>query len=210
MTKCDIILERVTMEQVLEYYGIEKKKTNYKCPFHRDKNPSATITKNGRWFKCFGCGKVFNVIDFVCNYDNCTRKEAIQKLNIIFNLNLDNVITEQQIQEIKEEKRKRELAKAKKLQKEKDTWLALNEIASALRIWENLESSLLLKWNDNNIDLDKKMDIIYFCAKQQRWLNWLYDKITSSVHSMCEYDIIYQDKTSYDIIKDILNNKIVI
>lgn len=63
---------------------LSRKGNNYTglCPFHGEKTPSFAVNpKTGR-FKCFGCGKAGDVIDFVKMYYNLeTDREAIEKLS---------------------------------------------------------------------------------------------------------------------------------
>lgn len=85
----DEILNSVTMENILDKYGIEHKGKKYKCPFHgEDRHPSAAVY--GTSFHCFACSKHLDVIGFVEEYFNLSFKEAMQKINMDFGLGLDN------------------------------------------------------------------------------------------------------------------------
>ena len=85
----DEILTYVTMENVLDKYGIEHRHGMFSCPFHgEDRKPSAKAYKNN--FHCFACGKNRDLIGFVEELFNLSFKEAMQKINIDFGLGLDN------------------------------------------------------------------------------------------------------------------------
>lgn len=83
----DLILSSVKMADILQRYGIIARKNFFNCPFHNDKNASAKVYQNS--FYCFGCGAKGDVISFVQQYYNLNFKEAMQKINIDFGLNLD-------------------------------------------------------------------------------------------------------------------------
>ena len=84
----DIILSSVSMQQILDKYGIKNNGKMFSCPFHgEDKHPSAKIYKNS--YCCFGCHNAGDTIRFVENLFNLSFKEAMQKINLDFNLGLD-------------------------------------------------------------------------------------------------------------------------
>lgn len=84
----DEILGRVSMQDILDKYGIETKHSMFKCPFHgEDRHPSAKSYANS--YHCFCCGSTGDTIRFVENLFNLSFKEAMQKINIDFNLGLD-------------------------------------------------------------------------------------------------------------------------
>lgn len=50
------------------------------CPFHQEKTPSFNVNPKLNIFKCFGCGKGGNAIDFVMEMDGVPFWEAITRL----------------------------------------------------------------------------------------------------------------------------------
>jgi DNA primase len=50
------------------------------CPFHDDKTPSLTICPDGKHWKCFGCGKSGDAIDWVRAREGLSFQEAVQRL----------------------------------------------------------------------------------------------------------------------------------
>lgn len=100
------ILNNIDMFDIIHKYNVKHKKAQIHCPFHgKDKHPSAQIY--GNYFHCFTCGKHLDVIGFVQEYFNLSFKEAMQKINIDFNLGLDSNIKldYKKIQKIQEEKK---------------------------------------------------------------------------------------------------------
>lgn len=82
-----IIKAAVTMQMVLDRYGMTLKKSGHelrgKCPIHRgsnDKHFTANVSKNV--FKCFfaDCGAHGNVLDFVAVMEQCSVRDAALKL----------------------------------------------------------------------------------------------------------------------------------
>ena len=50
------------------------------CPFHSEKTPSFTVSRDRQIFHCFGCGKGGDAISFLCEYEGLTFVEALRKL----------------------------------------------------------------------------------------------------------------------------------
>ena len=82
-----IIKAAVTMQMVLDHYGISLKQSGHelrgKCPIHRGSNSkhfTANVTKNV--FKCFfaECGAHGNVLDFVAAMEHCSVRDAAVRM----------------------------------------------------------------------------------------------------------------------------------
>src|SRR5262245_17201573 len=50
------------------------------CPFHQEKSPSFHVSSERQTFKCFGCGKGGNAIDFVIEREGVDFKTALRHL----------------------------------------------------------------------------------------------------------------------------------
>lgn len=103
------ILNNIRMDDIMQKYGIKSRRGKARCPFHGiDKHPSAQIYEKN--FHCFTCGKHLDVIGFVQEYFNLDFKEAMQKINVDFNLGLNNntKIDYQKILEIQEKRKENE------------------------------------------------------------------------------------------------------
>ena len=50
------------------------------CPFHSEKTPSFSVSRNKQMYHCFGCGVGGNVITFVMEYENYSFVEALKML----------------------------------------------------------------------------------------------------------------------------------
>lgn len=74
------IKEQLSIVTVLNYYGIAINKNNHvKCPFHKDDKPSLRIYPDTNTYHCFGCGKTGDVIQFIQDFEKCTKYKALKK-----------------------------------------------------------------------------------------------------------------------------------
>lgn len=97
------IKQRLDTKQVLEYYGFKPNRAGFICcPFHSEKTASMKIYEGDKGYHCFGCGASGDVIKFVQQYFGIGFKDAIQKLNddFVLNLPLGERITKQKRLEI--------------------------------------------------------------------------------------------------------------
>lgn len=158
----DIILENIKMIDILNKYGIKNKQNMFSCPFHgEDKNPSAKAYKYT--FFCFTCQKTGDVIRFVQDYFNLSFYEAMQKINLDFNLGLDSNI-KIDYNKLEKEKRKREQKQRLKKQKE-DKYMLLSEKYRLLqnKIFDLKEQINILNWENKVYEISKlqeKLDML--------------------------------------------------
>ncbi|MEX0868900.1 MAG: CHC2 zinc finger domain-containing protein, partial [Nitriliruptoraceae bacterium] len=50
------------------------------CPFHTEKTPSFTVTPEGNFFHCFGCGASGDIYDFLQRVEGLEFPEAVESL----------------------------------------------------------------------------------------------------------------------------------
>jgi DNA primase len=50
------------------------------CPFHTEKSPSFTVTQDGNFFHCFGCGASGDIYDFLQRIEGLEFPEAVEAL----------------------------------------------------------------------------------------------------------------------------------
>ena len=82
-----IILESLTMNQVMESAGIDiSSKHETICPFHSEKTASFHVYGNNG--HCFGCGWNGDLIKFEMDYYSLSFPDALKKLNDDFSLGL--------------------------------------------------------------------------------------------------------------------------
>lgn len=69
----DVISRYVTLkERGSSYFGL--------CPFHTEKTPSFSVSRDKQVFYCFGCGEGGNIYNFIMDYYNLSFKEAVKLL----------------------------------------------------------------------------------------------------------------------------------
>lgn len=78
----EIRLKLNIVDVIGEYLPVRQFGATYKvvCPFHKDKNPSLVISPEKGFWHCFGCGAGGDVFKFVIDYENISKKEALEKL----------------------------------------------------------------------------------------------------------------------------------
>jgi DNA primase len=86
------MIDRQTIERILdaaqivdviqEFVPLKKRGVNYLglCPFHNEKTPSFTVSPSKEIFKCFGCGKVGNSVNFIMEHEHLSYPEALKYL----------------------------------------------------------------------------------------------------------------------------------
>lgn len=78
----DVISESLPLKRVgRNYWGL--------CPFHSEKTPSFSVTREKQLFKCFGCGEGGNVITFIMKTKNLDFNEALRILADKANITLE-------------------------------------------------------------------------------------------------------------------------
>lgn len=79
----DKVKERMDIEEVIgDYLPMKKKGQNLwaNCPFHGEKTPSFSISPAKQIYKCFGCGKAGDPIQFVMDIEGIGFQEAIKHI----------------------------------------------------------------------------------------------------------------------------------
>lgn len=64
------------------YVRLQKKGSSYfgLCPFHNEKSPSFSVSRQKQMYYCFGCGAGGNVFTFLMEYENYSFVEALKYL----------------------------------------------------------------------------------------------------------------------------------
>ena len=70
------------VEVVGEFVQLKKRGANYTglCPFHNEKTPSFSVSESKGIFKCFGCGKAGNVVNFLMEHEKISYADALRWL----------------------------------------------------------------------------------------------------------------------------------
>jgi len=84
-----LVKESVSMQMVLEHYGINGLQKNGtelrgRCPIHKGDGRAFQVSLSKNVFQCFSCKTRGNVLDFVATLEGCTVREAALKLQVWF------------------------------------------------------------------------------------------------------------------------------
>ena len=76
----------VKMNELLQFYGFDVRRSRIKCPFHNGEDYNCGVKQD--YVHCFVCGESADAVGFVMRYFGLSFKEATTKLNKDFNLGL--------------------------------------------------------------------------------------------------------------------------
>ncbi|BBN82690.1 DNA primase [Pseudoalteromonas sp. A25] len=85
----DDLLDRTDIVDLIDArVGLKKAGKDYQacCPFHNEKSPSFTVSRDKQFYHCFGCGANGNAISFMMEYDKLEFVDAIEELASLLNL----------------------------------------------------------------------------------------------------------------------------
>ena len=70
------------VDVISNYVSLKKKGASHfgLCPFHNEKSPSFSVSRDKQMYYCFGCGAGGNVFTFIMEYENYTFPEALKML----------------------------------------------------------------------------------------------------------------------------------
>lgn len=98
----DEIFNAAIIEDVVgEFVTLKKRGANYlgNCPFHNEKSPSFTVSPAKGIYKCFGCGKAGNSVNFIMEHEHYSYPEALRFLANKYNIAVEEEVqTDEQIQ----------------------------------------------------------------------------------------------------------------
>ncbi len=95
------------VEVIQEFVSLKKRGVNYigLCPFHNEKKPSFTVSQAKGIYKCFGCDKGGNVVNFIMQHESLTYPEALKYLANKYHI---EIVEKEQTQEEIQQKNERE------------------------------------------------------------------------------------------------------
>ncbi|NLJ06108.1 MAG: DNA primase [Sphingobacteriales bacterium] len=100
------ILSVVRIEEVIgEFVSLKKAGNNYRglCPFHSEKTPSFYVSPAKEIYKCFGCQRVGNAVNFLMEHEKYTYPEALKYLAAKYNIPVEETFTSEEAKKEKEE-----------------------------------------------------------------------------------------------------------
>ncbi|MGC8824744.1 MAG: DNA primase [Bacteroidales bacterium] len=85
----DRIYETVHIVEVVgDFVSLKRRGINYVglCPFHNEKTPSFSVSPTRGIYKCFGCGRGGNAVNFVMEHEGLSYYEALRYLARKYNI----------------------------------------------------------------------------------------------------------------------------
>ncbi len=85
------ILDSANIVDVIEeFVSLKKRGVNHigLCPFHDEKTPSFTVSLSKNIYKCFGCGKAGNVVNFLMEHETLSYPDALRFLAKKYNIEI--------------------------------------------------------------------------------------------------------------------------
>lgn len=90
------------IEVVQDFVNLKKRGVNYLglCPFHNEKTPSFTVSPAKGIYKCFGCGKGGNAVNFIMEHEHLSYPDALKYLAKKYNIEVvEKELTAEEIQQ---------------------------------------------------------------------------------------------------------------
>jgi len=91
----DLIFETARIDEVVgDFVHLKKRGVNMlgNCPFHDEKTPSFTVSPAKGIYKCFGCGKGGNSVNFVMDHEHFSYPEALKYLASKYNIFIEETV----------------------------------------------------------------------------------------------------------------------
>lgn len=86
------ILDTVRVEDIVgEFVNLKKRGINLigLCPFHGEKTPSFNVNPGRNIYKCFGCGKGGDSVNFLMEHENLSFYEALKYIAAKYNIEIE-------------------------------------------------------------------------------------------------------------------------
>ncbi|MCI5080604.1 MAG: DNA primase, partial [Saprospiraceae bacterium] len=94
------ILETAKVEDVIQdFVNLKRRGVNMigLCPFHNEKTPSFTVSPAKNIYKCFGCGKAGNPVQFLMDHENLSFPEALRWLAQKYGIEIEEKQVSQEV-----------------------------------------------------------------------------------------------------------------
>lgn len=91
----DLIFDTARIDEVIgDFVQLKKRGVNLlgNCPFHDEKTPSFTVSPAKGIYKCFGCGKGGNSVNFVMDHEHFSYPEALKFLASKYNIFIEETV----------------------------------------------------------------------------------------------------------------------
>ncbi|MCB0586580.1 MAG: DNA primase [Phaeodactylibacter sp.] len=96
------VIETARIEEVVQdFVNLKRRGVNMigLCPFHAEKTPSFTVSPSKGFYKCFGCGKGGDAVNFIMELEHMDFPEAIRYLAKKYGIQLEETEVSQEVRE---------------------------------------------------------------------------------------------------------------
>ncbi|MCO6488875.1 MAG: DNA primase [Phaeodactylibacter sp.] len=96
------VLETARIEEVVQdFVNLKRRGVNMigLCPFHAEKTPSFTVSPSKGFYKCFGCGKGGDSVNFLMELEHMEFPEAIRYLAKKYGIQLEETEVSQEVRQ---------------------------------------------------------------------------------------------------------------
>lgn len=96
------ILDTVKVEEVIQdFVNLRRRGANMigLCPFHHEKTPSFSVSPAKNIYKCFGCGRAGNAVQFVMEHEHFTFPEALRYLAKKYGIEIEETLPSPEVEE---------------------------------------------------------------------------------------------------------------
>ncbi|MBK6445060.1 MAG: DNA primase [Bacteroidetes bacterium] len=103
----DRIFNTVRIEEVVgDFVPLKKRGVNLigLCPFHNEKTPSFNVNPVRNIYKCFGCGKGGNAVNFIMDHEQYSYPEALRFLAKKYNIEIEETVPDPKDDLLRDEK----------------------------------------------------------------------------------------------------------
>lgn len=103
----DRIFDAARIEEVVgDFVQLKKRGVNYigLCPFHNEKTPSFNVNPVRNIYKCFGCGKGGNAVNFVMEHEHLSYPEALRYLATKYSIEVEEDAPDPQQADLRDER----------------------------------------------------------------------------------------------------------
>jgi len=79
------------VDVVSDFVSLKRRGANYVgcCPFHKERTPSFSVNQARNIYKCFGCGKAGNSVNFIMEHENLSYPDALRYLAKKYNIPIE-------------------------------------------------------------------------------------------------------------------------
>src|SRR5436190_22088296 len=103
----DRIFDAARIDEVVgDFVQLKKRGVNLigLCPFHNEKTPSFNVNPARNIYKCFGCGKGGDAVNFIMEHEHFSYPESLRQLAAKYSIEIEETTPDPRELEMRDEK----------------------------------------------------------------------------------------------------------